>query len=196
MREDIVLFRSASAFKALLSCVESCQPADMTTSRGDFLFPAKVASLSGGRGLTSRLCFGKTLTGLETDFRRPKNFANRPVEELVGLIGSKVLTGTTSMLGNTIEGSELPEIAVDSTTGFMDAICCRIFSDCVAVESLEPLRRRRLGLRKMEVPMLDLSRGVLFVPVDAEAGGKGDRDLVLFLLSKEAEVVAAAEIGS
>lgn len=96
------------------------------------------------------------------DFLRPKSLAKRPDEVLVAalaaVVGSEALLGTLAWLATTTGGAGLLETTVDSVAGVADAICCTIFSEREAVESLEPLRRRRLGLRKIELPMLDRSR--------------------------------------
>lgn len=121
--------------------------------------------------------------GPEMDFLRLKNLAIRPPD--VVFVASAVIEPdleTTAATGAAVEG-ELFDVRLKSFEGLLAARGLS-FLLLEAFESAEPVRRRpKLGLRKMALPMVDLSRSVLLVPVDEEAGGKGDLVFVLLRLS-------------
>lgn len=114
--------------------------------------------------------------GLEMDFLRPKNRANRP--GCVELAGAGAEMDADLGIAATT-GAE----AGDGSTGGVEAGGAAV-SLRKTDESAEPVRRRKLDLLKMAVPMVELSRSVLLVPVDEEAGGKGNLGFVLLLLER------------
>ncbi len=90
--------------------------------------------------------------GLETDFLRPKMREKRFVDPVSCAVA-------VAPAGATVEVDELLRIVLSSARGAMDVDSDDIiFSMISFVESLDPVRRRpRLGLRKMVLPMMDLS---------------------------------------
>lgn len=128
--------------------------------------------------------------GLEMNFLRPKKRASRPgcVESAAAEAGAATdadleTAATTGAVADAGAGT--------GSTGGVEA--CASFSVREADESAEPLRRRRLGLGNMAVPMVDLSRSVLLVPVDEEAGGKGDLGFVVLLLESVGKGAACSD---
>lgn len=164
-----------------------CHPAEITAKGGDFLFMTKLASLSTGTGSTgsSGFCRFPALFVPETDFLRPNSLAKRPVDELGTIF--RALFAAAPVFGAAVGEAWLFGLALCSTAGIGGGLSGAAFWGAVAVESWEPERRRRLGLRKTVLPMVDLSRCELLAPVDAAAGGYGDRGCVLFRLRSVTE---------
>lgn len=148
---------------------------------------------STGIGLATRSGLMVPLMGPEKDFLRPKNRDNRPPDELVELeadIAVDVMDAGAA--GAAVEDAVVEAAILIGVSfgegGWMEArFCAKAFLPDNVDESTEPVPRPRLGLRKMLLPKLDLSRSVLLVPVEDEAGGKTDLVFVLFLLKSVVE---------
>lgn len=126
------------------------------------------------------------------DFLRPKRRENRLVDVLAD---AEVDAEMGVDAGAAVVDDTLLVVALSSAVGVAagDGLV-GIFSEGEAEESVEPVRRGKLGLLKIALPIVVLSRWVLLVPVDEDAGGKGDFDFVLFVLKSvdaEPAVVAA-----
>ncbi len=107
--------------------------------------------------------------GTEKDFLRPKNRDNRPPDELVELeadIAVDVMDAGAA--GAAVEDAVVEAAILIGVSfgegGWMEArFCAKAFLADNVDESTEPVPRPRLGLRKMLLPKLDLSRSVLLV---------------------------------
>lgn len=166
----------------------------MTARGGEFLWTKPLACGSAGTGLDTKLGLGNTLVGPENDFLRPKIRAKRPVGASEAGRDTAAATGATGATGAEAMVAMMLDVALGSGGGVGPVACGRAFWVSEMVESLEAVRRRKLALRNMAVPITDLSRCVLLVRVEEEAGGKGDRNFWPLLLEGVVEE-GSADVG-
>lgn len=150
-----------ASMKACVVLAGSCQPAAMTARGGDCLLREKLASWRAGTGSATRSGLERwvKLVGLEIDFLRPKRRAKRPDEVLAGRRGAD--EGFEAGRAGTVADAAIPDgkglDEVVRSTGGAGAGRSGTFSVRDAVESAEPVRRRKLGLLKTALPMVVLS---------------------------------------